>query len=145
MTPSSGSTRAGTMPAGQRGAKASPAACAVRTRIQARPIASHHRIGWNILGDFRSSGDESVRADMTELMHPAHARGYDPFLEYTMASQFGRIGDNRVVADIAVMGDMGIIHNQHAIADACEHAAAFSPAMDRREFADAIVVADLKP
>jgi hypothetical protein len=79
---------------------------------------------------------------MTELMHAAHPRGHDPFFEHAMTCKFGRIGDDRVVADVAIVGDVRIIHHEHAAADLRQHAAALGAAMDGRKFANSIIVAD---
>src|SRR5579859_3776980 len=50
-----------------------------------------------------------------------------------------------MVADDAVMGDVDVVHHQHAVADAGDHPAAFGAAMDGGELADLVVVADFQP
>jgi hypothetical protein len=62
-----------------------------------------------------------------------------------MTRKFGRVGDDRMVADKTVMGDMHVVHQQHLVADAREHPAALGAAMDGGEFTDAVVVANLEP
>ena len=51
----------------------------VRTDLPAHVAASGHRVRG--LGACR---DESMRTDVTELMHAAHPRRHDPFFEHAM-------------------------------------------------------------
>lgn len=49
-----------------------------------------------------------------------------------------------MVADVAVVRDVDVVHHQHVAADACQHPAAFGAAMDGGELADAVVIADFQ-
>src|SRR6516225_243926 len=86
-----------------------------------------------------------MRTNVAELVHAAHTCGHYPFLQPAMASDFRRICDNRVIADLAVVGDMTVIHQQHMVANARYHAAAGGAAMNRGELTDAVVIADFQP
>src|SRR6266849_4901924 len=67
-----------------------------------------------------------------------------PFFHDDMASQSCGIRQNDVVADYAIMSDMGVGHDERVIADAGQASAFCGAAIDGDKFADGVVVADLE-
>src|SRR5690606_5940006 len=62
-----------------------------------------------------------------------------------MAGQGGGVGHDDTVADLAVVGDMAIGHEQVVVADAGHAAALLGSAVHGDEFPDDVAVADLEP
>src|SRR5271156_673233 len=111
---------------------------------QPRPIARHHRVRGHVLRHLRAGCDECVRADAAELMNAAHSLETCEFLEHAVAAELGRVHQDAIVADDTIVGDMNIGHDQHVIADQRAHPANFGAAMNRRELANGVVVANLE-
>ena len=59
-----------------------------------------------------------------------------------MTGKRGCVGHDHVVAEPAVVSDMGLGHDQAIVTDLGEHAAACSPAMNCDEFTNLISFAD---
>ena len=107
-------------------------------------VSRHHRVGRHVLRDLGAGGEHRVRADSAELMNAAHPGRDHPFVEHAMAGYLSGVGQDRMVADEAVVRDVYIVHHQHVVADAREHPAALGAAVDGGELADAVVVADFQ-
>ena len=58
-----------------------------------------------------------MRADPAELMDAAHSGRDHPFVEHTVAGDFGGVGQDGMVANQAVVGDVHVVHHQHVVAD----------------------------
>src|SRR5208283_1914511 len=111
---------------------------------QPRAIARNHRVRRHILRDLGAGRDERVCTDAAELMHAAHALEADEFFEHTMSTELGRVHQDAIVADDAIVRDVHVGHHQHVVADQRTHAADFGAAMNRSELANGVVVADLE-
>src|SRR5207248_2766471 len=68
-----------------------------------------------------------------------------PFFHGNVASQRGSVGEDHMISNNAVMRHVGIGHDQRVIPDASQAAALYSSAVDSHEFANCVVIADLKP
>ena len=86
-----------------------------------------------------------LRADAGELVHGRQPADEDEIADLAMAAERRRGREDHIVADLAVMPDMGAVHEVTAIADR-GHAAPFrAAAIHGHGFADGAVIADLKP
>src|SRR6202022_2844667 len=108
-----------------------------------RPVPGSNRKGRNVELDSRACRQHRVRAHPGELLyeHPAHRAHM--ILEHDMARELGRISQDAVVTNDAVVRDMHIVHRENMIADARHHPAAFSAAMNGAELANQVIVANL--
>lgn len=61
-----------------------------------------------------------------------------------MTGDLGRIGNDRVIANLAVVSNVYVVHEQDIVADPRNHPAALGATMDRSKFADFVVVTDLQ-
>src|SRR6266700_3718533 len=68
-----------------------------------------------------------------------------PFFHDDMASQSCGIRQNDVVADYAVMSNVGVGHDERVASNARDSAALGCAAIEGRKLADDIVVSDLEP
>ena len=75
-------------------------------------------------------------------MHGGKAADDGPVLHKTMSRKRGVIGHDDVVSDRAVMRHMHIGHEQVAVTDAGDAAAAFRSPVQGGKFADAVAAAD---
>ena len=66
---------------------------------------------------WRLAADHCQRADPAELMNAHRPGQVCPIAYGNMTGQHGVIGQNHIVANLAVVGDMGIDHQQAIIAD----------------------------
>src|SRR5260370_33701014 len=85
-----------------------------------------------------------MRADANKMVHRTKRAHRGPFFHDDVASQSCGVGENHVVADYAVMSDMGVGHDERVIADSGQAAAFCGAAIDGDKFADGVVVADLE-
>ena len=98
-----------------------------------------------ILRNPRHAADESVGADMPELVHCGKAADDRKIVHTHMPAEGGPVGHDDVVAELAVMGDVRVGHTQVAAADAGQAAPAFRAPVERGEFTDAVIVAEFQP
>jgi hypothetical protein len=99
----------------------------------------------DVAGDRRSAADEGVSADAHEVVHRAQRTNRGPILDDDVAAQGRGVGHDYVVADRAVVSDMGVSHDEVVAADASEASALDGTAIDGDELANDVVVANFEP
>src|SRR6266699_753895 len=100
--------------------------------------------GKHIAGDGGAASNEGVGTDANKMVHRTKRTHRGPFFDDDVASQSCGIRQNHVVADYAVMGNVGVGHDERVAADAGQASAFYRAAIDGHKFADSVVVADLK-
>ena len=100
--------------------------------------------GKHVAGDGGAASDKGVGTDANKMVHRTKRAHRRPFFDDDMASKSCGVGEDDVVADDAIMCDVGVGHDQRVIADAGQASALCSAAIDGDKFADGVVVADLK-
>ncbi len=85
-----------------------------------------------------------MRTDVAELMDQGKAGQDRPVIHVNVACQGSIVDQNHVVADHAVMPDMGIGHDQVVIAQRGFGTVLNGPAVNGHAFADHVVIADDK-
>src|ERR1019366_8225205 len=94
------------------------------------------------LRHLRARRHDRVSADAAELMHPDLALANRVLLDNAVAGQPRARRQDHVVADDAVVRHVRVRHHQRVTADFGFHPAAFGAAVNGRELADHVVVAD---
>ena len=100
--------------------------------------------GHDILADGGEPPDHRPPADTHELMDRTVARDEGVIADLDMAGQQRPVADHHIVANHAVVGDMGGGHEEAVVADSGRAARLFG-AVDGHELPDRIVVADDDP
>lgn len=85
--------------------------------VQLRPVSLSLNEWGDILIDPRAASYERVFANTTKLMHATQAAHNRVIFDGDMASQGGGIGENHMVTQETIVGNMGICHDQRMIAD----------------------------
>ena len=98
-----------------------------------------------ILCNARHAAHESVGTDMAELVHCGKAADDRKVVHAYMPAESGSVGHDDVIAELAVMGDVRVGHAQVAAADTGNAASAFRAPVERGEFTDTVIVAELQP
>src|SRR5208283_899472 len=98
----------------------------------------------DILGDGGAASDVGMRPNAHKLMHRAKRAHHSPFFHRHMPAQCRAVHQHAVVANHAVVPDVGVGHDQDMAADASESAAFHGTAADGHAFANLIVVANLQ-
>ena len=111
---------------------------------QARPVADDGPIGNDVVGDAGFAADHGVLTDPDELMDRRQPADDCPFLDRDVPPQGGVVDHDDVIADLAVMGDMGADHEQTVVADAGHHAAPFGARVHGHVFPNNVVAADFQ-
>ncbi len=93
------------------------------------------RIGNDVIGHGGQTADEGLTTDTGELVHGAAAAEDGLVTDVNMASQHDIVGQDDVIAENAVMGDMRIGQEQAVVADAGDPATADRAAVHRHAFA----------
>ena len=126
--------------AGSPGAAQSHKIGAMHKRTAAR--CQHPR--GKILRNARHAAHESVGTDMAELVHCGKAADDRKVVHAYMPAESGSVGHDDVIAELAVMGDVRVGHAQVAAADTGNAASAFRAPVERGEFTDTVIVAELQ-
>ena len=71
----------------------------------------------NVLGSGREAAEQGQAADANELVQGAIARKIDVVFEHTVSGQQGTIGDDAMIADLAIVGDMAMGHEEIVVPD----------------------------
>src|SRR5208282_1840719 len=103
------------------------------------------REGQNILRNGSAAPDVGMRADAHELVDRAERSDHGPVFHGYVAAQGRSVREDGVVADHAVVRDVGVGHDQRVASDAGEATAARRPTADGDVLADHVVVTDLEP
>src|SRR5882672_4012789 len=85
-----------------------------------------------------------MRSDANEVMNRTEGPHHRPLSYGDMASQGCGVGQNHVIADIAIVRDMGVSHDQRVAADAGQSAAFDGTAVDSDELANLVVITDFQ-
>ena len=99
----------------------------------------------HVASDGRAAADKRVRSDANEVMDRAQRAHHRPLSDRDVASQGRGVGQNHVVADVAIVRDVGVSHHQGVAAHAGQSAALDGAAVDGDELANLVVVADFEP
>jgi len=113
--------------------------------VRAGVIAGGRDERGNVARNHGPQPGEAVIPDATELVHAGKAAEDDPFADVDVARKRGRIGEDRVIAHPAIMGDMGVGHEQVGATHVRDTATLGCAAVEGDVFADGIAVADLQP
>src|SRR3989338_3081499 len=108
-------------------------------------IARSQHKGRNILQQHRAHAGDDVRADFDELMHSGKPAQYRIVADRHMAGQLRAIGENDVIAHLAIVRHVNISHDPVVVADARHADILHRAGIESAVFADGIVVADLEP
>src|SRR5437667_7237270 len=98
----------------------------------------------HVAGDSGAASDERMCADANKMLHPTKRAHRRPFLHDYMASQSCGVGQNDVVLDHAVVGNVAVGHDERVTANAGQASALCGAAINSDKFADGVVVADLE-
>src|SRR5450830_71069 len=112
--------------------------------MRLRRIAVQEYERRHILRQAGAHADESMRADLAELVHFRKTAHDDPVADFHVARQLRVVRENRVIADQAVMRQMHIRRDPVVIAQAGHTAALRRAGIKRAEFADGVAVADFQ-
>jgi hypothetical protein len=110
--------------------------------IQMGPIAQHHAIGDDVVLDPGEAADHGLLADADELVHGAQAAEIGVVLDFHVAAERGVVRHDHAVADQAIVGHVDRRHEQAAVADPRDPAAAGGPRVHGDVLADLIVGPD---
>ena len=114
--------------------------------LEAHRFAAGQHVRGNVLDDLETGAHHGVCADVGELVRQGAAADDGPVRHFCFAGEGGMAHQDAVAADLAVMGDMDIGHNERVAAHfGQELAAGLRAAVDGCAFADGHPVADLHP
>ena len=103
-------------------------------------IATDHDKRWQILEQGRLSGGHAERPDPAKLVHHGVTTENSAIVHHHMPGQGGVIGQNAVITNHAVVGDVYVGHQEIVIADGGEPLILHGTTMDGTAFADNVVV-----
>ena len=86
-----------------------------------------------------------MRSDANEVMHRTQRAHHRPLSDRDMAAEGRSVGQNDVVADVAIVRDVGVSHDQYMASHASQAAALDGAAVDGDELANLVMVTDLEP
>ena len=98
--------------------------------------------GGTSFGNTTASADKGDFANRREVVHHGIPGNDGPVPDMDMSAQQHTIDENRVVVHVAVMSDVGVRHQQIAVADPCAAVFLVGAAIDGDPFAKLIVVAN---
>src|SRR5207244_10452279 len=71
----------------------------------------------------REAADHHLRPDPRELVHGRQTADIDEVADLAVSAERRRCGEDRIIADRAVMTDMAVVHEKPAVADPRQPAA----------------------
>src|SRR3954468_17152746 len=101
--------------------------------------------GQHIFGHHGAAPNIGMRTDAHVLMHRTERAHAGPIFYGYVSGERGSVCHDHVVANHAIVRDVGIGHDQAMIANAGDSAAAWRSSMDGDELSDDVVVSDFKP
>ena len=108
-------------------------------------IALNDGVRHRVFDDDGISTDKRFVANAAKLMN-TRIRAHACFVcDLDVAGECGGVCHDYLAAELAIVGDVGLCHQQIAVADPRHPAAARRAAMDGNEFANMIAFADLGP
>jgi hypothetical protein len=108
-------------------------------------VAGGHDEGGDIFGYRRSAADDRVGAYPRELMNPRKPADDGEVLNVDVSGKVCRVGHDDVIAQLAVMGDMAVRHQQVVIADDGDADVGAGRPINRNVFPDRVMIADNDP
>ena len=110
-----------------------------------RAIARSRHKRRHVLTDSSRKGSHGVRTDMAKLMHRGEATQEYPVAQMHVPRQGCIIGQDDIVAELAIMGDVHISHDPIIVTDACHAGILGCAQIEGNKFADGIAVTDFQP
>src|SRR3982751_5552783 len=107
-------------------------------------LGSGFRERKNVTSNSRTATDERMRPDTDEVVHRTQRAHRRPILDDDMATQGRSVCHDHMIADRAIVGYVSVGHNQIVAADFCQAAAFDGATVNSDEFANNVVVANLK-
>ena len=108
-----------------------------------RGISIGNQEGRDILYDLGATSDDGMGADAAELVDSAESPDHRVIAHHNVACQGAVVGENHMITDDAVMGDVGVGEEISITADT-GHASRGGGAVNGREFAKSVVGPDLQ-
>src|SRR5690606_20155410 len=125
-----------------RGAEAAPAqAFDVDAHRPARVARAQH-VRRHVLHQRTVAARHAVSADLAELVYAGQAADDGPVAYMHVAAQLHRVGDDRVVANMAIVRNVHVGHDPVVIAQRGDAAILHGAGIEGSEFAHRIAVAD---
>src|SRR4029077_11304764 len=106
-------------------------------------VARRHDVGRDVLRNEAAHAGEGMRADAHELVHQGGGAEDHPVFHDDVTGKLGAVGEDRLVADLAVVREVDVGHDPVFVADARDAGVLHRAAVDRHVLADGVVVADL--
>ncbi len=98
----------------------------------------------HVAGDGGAASNEGVGTNADKMVHGTKRAHRGPFFDDYVATQSCGVGQNDVVSDHAVVGNVAVGHDERVTADARDSAALGGAAIQSRELAHDIVVTDFE-
>src|SRR5690606_12005172 len=98
----------------------------------------------NILTHRAGTTNHAVCADTTELMHGSQTAQNGPVANMHVAAQLDAVGDNRVIADLAIVSNVGVGHDPVVIAHTGHAHILHRTGIDGDVFTNHIAIADFQ-
>src|SRR5690606_899649 len=111
---------------------------------QSGAVANRHAERDHVSGKTAAAADEGMMADAHELVHGGQTADIGVIANLAMAGERRLVGHDDAIADDAVMGDMGIGHEEAAVSDPGDPAAAVGAPAHGHALADDAVLADFQ-
>src|SRR6201999_2611150 len=108
-------------------------------------LAVHEPERNHVAAHAADAADHHLWSDPRELMHRGQPADENKIADLAMAAQGSRGREDHVVADLAVVTDMGTIHEVTPVADAGEPTTLWAAAVHGHGLADGAAIPDLKP
>src|SRR6185437_15296581 len=110
--------------------------------LQVPMLAVDEAIRDHITTNAGEPADHSLSADARKLMHGRETADIDVISDLAVPSERCRVGKDHVVADLAVVADMAVTHEEPAGTDACHPDILGGADVHRHTFTDRAAVTD---
>src|SRR6185312_213359 len=85
--------------------------------VELHAAARGNDVRRHVLGHARAAADEAVASNAHELVDDAESRDIRPFLDRHVSGELRSVADDDVVADVAVVGEMHVRHDEASASD----------------------------
>src|SRR5713101_2835293 len=126
------------------GAEAAPLQPLAVDPERLRGVPRRHDIRRQVLQQHRRDPGDRMRADRDELMRPGESAENGVIPDANMAGKRRDVGEDRMVADLAVMGDVDVSHDPVVASDPCDARVLRGAAIEAAVLADRVALADLE-
>jgi hypothetical protein len=109
------------------------------------PVARGTHVRGHILGHSRRSPDDGITTHSNKLVNGHQSSNDGEIFHFDMPGEGSGIGQNDLVSHPAIMGDMGIRHDEIALAQNGLTPSFHGPPIDGYEFSNYIFIADNEP